>query len=189
MCAYLILGLGALCMTQVNWASSPATNTAFLILFTKRGGTTGNMLKYNSCLNTLEVSHENTTYVGLFSKNMAKVQLTHYWHFHCSIIIKTKAFRYFKKLSHYVTYPERWSCRECWHCRLSLWQSTCTVQNHLLSCYQESVCRNHRGPRWWCDEDRPPQHVHLHPTRKPMQHIWVQVLFVYCFKSMCLYSP
>lgn len=72
MCAYLILGLGALCMTQVNWASSPATNTAFLILFTKRGGTTGNMLKYNSCLNTLEVSHETTTYAGLFSKKWLK---------------------------------------------------------------------------------------------------------------------
>lgn len=39
MCAHLILGVGALCMTQVNWASSPATYTAFLILFTNRGGT------------------------------------------------------------------------------------------------------------------------------------------------------
>lgn len=53
--AYLILGLGALCMTQVNWASSPAANVAFLILFTKRGGTARNMSKYNTCLNTIQV--------------------------------------------------------------------------------------------------------------------------------------
>lgn len=39
---YLTLGLGALCITQVNWASSPATKMAFLILFTKRGGTKRN---------------------------------------------------------------------------------------------------------------------------------------------------
>lgn len=48
------------------------------------------MSKYNSCLNTLEVSRENTTYVGFFSKNMAKVELTHYRHFQCSIISKPK---------------------------------------------------------------------------------------------------
>lgn len=46
-CEYLILGLGALCMTQVNWVSSPATKIAFLILLTKRGGTTRHMYEFN----------------------------------------------------------------------------------------------------------------------------------------------
>ena len=68
----------------------------------------------------------------------------------------------------YVTYPELLSFQECWHCQLSSWQSTCTGQNHQLSCCPGSVCRNHQGPRWWCDEDLPPLHVHLYPTCKPI---------------------
>lgn len=134
---YLIFGFGALWMTQVNWVSSPGKRTAFLILFTKRGGT----------------KRKNVIHVKIWETSNDDM----IW------VIRNLPLIVLGVLEVFVTYPEQWSCQEYWHCHLSLWQSTCTGPNHLLSCCPGSVCRNHQGPEWWCDEDLPPLHDHLQP--------------------------